>query len=160
MCAFNVLLTCDTTDLHPMTEPSTSPTCTEALRLCSRYILDTAESWHLNFRAVVRGHCSCMDQRGVNMVTRPALDLLLHAGLRRFHATEFPYQNNTSKKAASGTNKVWCLIRTGKNVWLQFEERIILRQGHPQSCQLCFTVAFYLFIYTFIVFCFTFCGIN
>lgn len=52
------------------------------------------------------GHCGCMDQRRVNMVTQLALDVLLHAGLHHSHATEFPYENNTLKKAASGTNKV------------------------------------------------------
>lgn len=47
------------------------------------------------------------------------------------------------KSSASGTNKPRCLIRTGKNVWSQFEEGIISRQGHPQSCQLCFLSAYF-----------------
>lgn len=50
------------------------------------------ERWHLNVGAVELGHCGCMDRRRVNMVTQASLDLLLHS-----HATEFPYQNNTSK---------------------------------------------------------------
>lgn len=88
MCAFNVFLTRDTTDLNPMTEPngtSTFPTCTEAFNY-SQY---TAERWHMNVRAVVAGHCGCMDQRIVNIVTQRAVDLLLHACLYHSHA-RFP----------------------------------------------------------------------
>lgn len=43
----------------------------------------------MNVRAVVAGHCGCMDQRIVNIVTQPAVDLILHAGLYHSHA-RFP----------------------------------------------------------------------
>lgn len=47
MCAFSVLLTCDTTDLNPVTEPSNSPTRSEALSLYWQYILRTDDIWIL-----------------------------------------------------------------------------------------------------------------
>lgn len=47
MCAFNVLLTCDTADLNPVTEPSTSPTCTEALSQYSQWTLQRDDIWIL-----------------------------------------------------------------------------------------------------------------
>lgn len=76
MCSFSVLLTCDTTDLNPMTEPfyfshmHRTTQCVLTVYIVGR--------WHLNIRAVVLGHCGCMDRRRVSMVTQTALELLFY----------------------------------------------------------------------------------
>lgn len=97
MCAFSVLLACDATDLNPMTEPSASPTCAEPLSLYWWYsILQRDDIWILEQLCWVTAVTWTSTES--TWSHRAALDLLLHAGQRHSHATEFPYRNNTSKK--------------------------------------------------------------
>lgn len=97
MCAFSGLLTCDTTDLNPMTEPSySSPTCTEPLSLYWQYILQRDDIWILEqLRWVTAVAWTSTESTWSH--SQAALDLLLHAGRHHSHATEFPYQNNIKK---------------------------------------------------------------
>lgn len=103
MCAFSVLLTYDTPDLNPVSF-LLLPHALQRL-VPKHYIQHNAQRQHLRLKAVVLGQCGCTDQNRVNMVTRPALGLFLHAGPHHSHATEFPYQNNI-RNTASGKNKV------------------------------------------------------